>query len=173
MRFANVDDALLPDHEPYDPATGIADRRVRSSRPSTNRASPTSSPRWRWCSTTRCSDTSDRSTGGATGSRSPRTWAAGASPRSRSTTAATTASSGPIVLATRLLYFGRIGPDAVEFRIFAGSTELIRGTPRARTAATSASTPTTSGTETGCAELDRLIGTQLGGGERSSCGSRS
>ena len=34
---------------------------------------------------------------------------------------------GPIVLATRGFYFGRIRPDAQEFRIFGGSTDLIRG----------------------------------------------
>ena len=34
---------------------------------------------------------------------------------------------GPIVLASRLLYFGRIGQDAREFRIYAGSNDMIRG----------------------------------------------
>src|SRR5262249_11823217 len=34
---------------------------------------------------------------------------------------------GPFTLATRLLYFGRIGRDAEQFRFFAGSTDLIRG----------------------------------------------
>jgi len=34
---------------------------------------------------------------------------------------------GPIVLASRLLYFGRIGQDAEQFRIYAGSNDMIRG----------------------------------------------
>jgi Tol biopolymer transport system component len=34
---------------------------------------------------------------------------------------------GPVVLATRLLYFGRTGRDAERFQLFAGNPELIRG----------------------------------------------
>ncbi|MBA3257865.1 MAG: PD40 domain-containing protein, partial [Gemmatimonadales bacterium] len=69
---------------------------------------------------------------------------------------------GPIVLATRALYFGRIGSDAEEFRIFAGSTDLIRGNTSGsyrRNECLNANDPEA---ETGCAELDRLIGTQIG-----------
>ena len=35
--------------------------------------------------------------------------------------------AGPIVLATRVLYFGQFGPDANRFSAFLGSTELVRG----------------------------------------------
>ena len=69
---------------------------------------------------------------------------------------------GPIVFATRLLYFGRIGRDAGEFRIYAGSTDLIRGNTSGsyrRNECLNANDP---GAETGCAELDRLVGTQIG-----------
>jgi len=69
---------------------------------------------------------------------------------------------GPVVLASRLLYFGRIGRDADEFRIFGGNTELIRGNTSGsyrRNECLDANDP---GTQSGCVELDRLIGTQLG-----------
>ncbi len=69
---------------------------------------------------------------------------------------------GPIVIASRVLYFGRIGRDAREFRIFAGSTDLIRGNTSGsyrRNECLSANDPSS---ETGCAELDRLVGTQIG-----------
>lgn len=69
---------------------------------------------------------------------------------------------GPIVFATRLLYFGRIGRDAREFRIYAGSTDLIRGNTSGsyrRNECLDADDP---GSETGCSELDRLVGTQIG-----------
>jgi hypothetical protein len=69
---------------------------------------------------------------------------------------------GPIVFATRLLYFGRLGRDASRFRIFGGSTELIRGNTSGsyrRNECVNANDP---GTQTGCAELDRLVGTQIG-----------
>jgi outer membrane protein assembly factor BamA len=69
---------------------------------------------------------------------------------------------GPIVFASRLLYFGRIGRDAQEFRIYAGSTDLIRGNTSGsyrRNECLNADDP---GTDTGCSELDRLVGTQIG-----------
>jgi Tol biopolymer transport system component len=69
---------------------------------------------------------------------------------------------GPIVFASRLLYFGRIGRDADRFRIFGGSMELIRGNTSGsyrRNECLNANDP---GTQTGCAELDRLVGTQIG-----------
>ncbi|MEO7137628.1 MAG: BamA/TamA family outer membrane protein [Gemmatimonadales bacterium] len=69
---------------------------------------------------------------------------------------------GPIVFASRLLYFGRLGRDAARFRLFGGSTELIRGNTSGsyrRNECVNANDP---GTQTGCAELDRLVGTQIG-----------
>jgi outer membrane protein assembly factor BamA len=68
---------------------------------------------------------------------------------------------GPIVLASRLLYFGRVGSDAEEFRIYAGSNDMIRGNTSGsyRRNECRQEDP---GTETGCVELDRLVGTQIG-----------
>ncbi len=69
---------------------------------------------------------------------------------------------GPFTLATRALYFGRIGRDADQFLIFGGSTELIRGnTSGSYQRNECASSPTTSSV-TGCTALDRLVGTQIG-----------
>ena len=69
---------------------------------------------------------------------------------------------GPIVFATRLLYFGRIGRDAERFRIFGGSMELIRGNTSGSYRRNECLNANDAGTQTGCAELDRLVGTQIG-----------
>jgi outer membrane protein assembly factor BamA len=71
---------------------------------------------------------------------------------------------GPIVLATPALYFGRIGRDARQFRIFAGSTDLIRGNTSGSYRRHECLNANDANTETGCAELDRLVGTQVGVG---------
>ncbi|MEO8227479.1 MAG: hypothetical protein ABI637_08610, partial [Gemmatimonadota bacterium] len=69
---------------------------------------------------------------------------------------------GPIVLATRALYFGRIGRDAEQFRIFGGNTELIRGNTSGSYQRNECSVASAVSTITGCAALDRLVGTQIG-----------
>ncbi|MDQ3137165.1 MAG: BamA/TamA family outer membrane protein [Gemmatimonadota bacterium] len=69
---------------------------------------------------------------------------------------------GPIVLATRALYFGRIGRDADQFRIFAGSTDLIRGNTSGSYRRNECLNASDANTQTGCAALDRLVGTQVG-----------
>ena len=69
---------------------------------------------------------------------------------------------GPLVLATRVLYFGRIGRDADRFRIFGGSTELIRGNTSGSYRRNECRNANDANTQTGCAALDRLVGTQLG-----------
>ena len=71
---------------------------------------------------------------------------------------------GPVVLATRALYFGRIGRDADRFRIFGGSTELIRGNTSGSYRRNECRNANDANTQTGCAELDRLVGTQIGVG---------
>ena len=68
---------------------------------------------------------------------------------------------GPVVLATRALVFGRSGPDASEFKIYAGSTELVRGHTSGSFRRNECLNANDAGTETGCAALDRLNGTQL------------
>jgi Tol biopolymer transport system component len=69
---------------------------------------------------------------------------------------------GPVVFSTRLLYFGRLGRDAERFRIFGGSTDLIRGNTSGSYRRNECLNANDAGTETGCAELDRLVGTQVG-----------
>jgi outer membrane protein assembly factor BamA len=67
---------------------------------------------------------------------------------------------GPLVFATRALWVGRTGPQADNYLYFVGTPELLRGTRRA---------PRTErvpvlddpGTQTGCVELDRLLGTNM------------
>jgi outer membrane protein assembly factor BamA len=71
---------------------------------------------------------------------------------------------GPIVLATRALYFGRIGRDARQFRVFAGSTDLIRGNTSGSYRRNECLNANDANTATGCAALDRLVGTQIGVG---------
>jgi Tol biopolymer transport system component len=67
---------------------------------------------------------------------------------------------GPFTLATRALYFGRIGRDADRFRVFLGNTDLIRGQTSGSYYRNECRTADP-GTYTGCIELDRLVGTQL------------
>jgi hypothetical protein len=67
---------------------------------------------------------------------------------------------GPITLATRALYFGRIGRDADRFRIFVGSTDLLRGNTSGSYYRNECQV-SQPGTFTGCAQLDRLVGTRI------------
>ena len=69
---------------------------------------------------------------------------------------------GPVVLATRFLYFGRVGGNARQFRIYGGSPDLIRGYTSGSYRRNECRNATDAGTETGCTELDRLVGTQIG-----------
>ena len=68
---------------------------------------------------------------------------------------------GPIVLATRGFYFGRIGRDAQEFRIFGGSTDLIRGNTSGSYRRNECLNANDAQAESGCAVFDRLVGTQV------------
>jgi len=71
---------------------------------------------------------------------------------------------GPLVFATRALYFGRIGRDADQFPVFLGSTDLLRGNTSGSYYRNECRTSTQiagPNSFTGCAELDRLVGTQL------------
>ncbi len=161
VRFANVDDAILRINEPYNPATGFAtgDPFLETDNlPGVNYAQPSAALVF------------DNSLFGYVGPFYGQ--------RYRFELAQTVGDwgfsqvtadyrrydriVGPIVFASRLLYFGRIGRDAREFRIFAGSTDLIRGNTSGsyrRNECLNADDP---GSETGCSELDRLVGTQIG-----------
>jgi hypothetical protein len=161
LRFANVDDALLKIHEPYNPATGFATQDPfleTDNLPGVTYFQPSAALVF------------DNSLFGYVGPFYGR--------RYRLELAQTVGDwnfsqitadyrrydriLGPIVLASRVLYFGRIGEDAREFRIFAGSTDLIRGNTSGsyrRNECLNADDPES---ETGCGALDRLIGTQIG-----------
>ena len=161
MRFANVDDAILKINEPYNPATGFAtdDPFLETDNlPGVTYAQPSAALVF------------DNSLFGYVGpfygqryrlelAQTIGNW------RFSQVTADYRRYDqiiGPIVFATRLLYFGRIGRDAREFRIYAGSTDLIRGNTSGsyrRNECLNADDPNS---ETGCSELDRLVGTQIG-----------
>jgi Tol biopolymer transport system component len=163
LRFSNVDDALLQINEPYDPNTGFAteDPFLETvNLPGVNYLQPSMALVF------------DNSLFGYVGPFYGR--------RSRFEFAQTLGDwrfsqvtadyrrydriVGPIVLATRALYFGRIGRDAREFRIFAGSTDLIRGNTSGSYRRNECLNANDANTETGCAALDRLVGTQIGVG---------
>ena len=163
LRFSNVDDALLQINEPYDPNTGFAtaDPFLQTvNLPGVNYLQPSLALVY------------DNSLFGYVGPFYGR--------RSRFEFAQTLGDwrfsqvtadyrrydriVGPIVLATRALYFGRIGRDAREFRIFAGSTDLIRGNTSGSYRRNECLNANDANTETGCAALDRLVGTQIGVG---------
>jgi Tol biopolymer transport system component len=161
MRVANVDDALLKINEPYDPSTGFPTRDPfleTDNLPGVTYFQPSTALVF------------DNSLFGYVGPFYGR--------RYRLELAQTVGDwnftqvtadyrrydriLGPIVFASRILYFGRIGADAREFRIFAGSTDLIRGNTSGsyrRNECLAANDPDA---ETGCSELDRLVGTQIG-----------
>ncbi|HWN18601.1 MAG TPA: BamA/TamA family outer membrane protein [Gemmatimonadales bacterium] len=161
MRLANVDDALLTVLEPYDPRFGNATaeaRVVTTNLPNVSYVQP--SVAWVF----------DNSLFGYTspffGRRSRFEFAQTAGDWMYSQVTVDyrryDGLIGPVVLATRLLYFGRIGRDANQFRIFAGSTELIRGNTSGSYYDNECRRSNDVGTETGCFELDRMVGTQFG-----------
>ncbi|HEY7482078.1 MAG TPA: DPP IV N-terminal domain-containing protein, partial [Gemmatimonadales bacterium] len=161
MRFANVDDAILKINEPYNPATGFAtdDPFLETDNlPGVTYAQPSAALVF------------DNSLFGYVGPFYGQRYRfeLGQTVGDWSFSQVTADYRrydriiGPIVFASRLLYFGRIGRDAREFRIYAGSTDLIRGNTSGsyrRNECLNADDP---GAETGCSELDRLVGTQIG-----------
>jgi Tol biopolymer transport system component len=161
LRLANVDDAVLSILEPYNPATGFAtaDPTLETNnRAGVNYFQPSTAIVF------------DNSLFGYTGPFYGRRW--------RLEFAQTVGDwrfsqvtadyrrydkiAGPLVFATRLLYFGRIGRDAERFRIFGGNTDLIRGNTSGSYRRHECLNADDVNTETGCAELDRLVGTQIG-----------
>jgi hypothetical protein len=163
MRFANVDDALLKINEPYNPATGFATQDPfleTDNLPGVSYFQPSTALVF------------DNSLFGYVGPFYGRRYRLELAQTIGDWNFSQVTADyrrydrilGPLVLATRVLYFGRIGADAREFRIFAGSTDLIRGNTSGsyrRNECLAADDP---GSETGCSELDRLIGTQIGVG---------
>lgn len=68
--------------------------------------------------------------------------------------------AGPIVLASRFMFFGRFGRDDGQFPIFLGNTELIRGYT-AGSFRRNECLVDLGGTVTGCSALDQLIGSRI------------
>jgi Tol biopolymer transport system component len=163
MRVANVDDALLRILEPYNPTFGnpTEDPRLETdNRPGVNYIQPSAALVY------------DNSLFGYTapfyGRRYRLEYAQTLGDWKFSQVTADyrryDGIIGPVVLATRVLYFGRIGRDADRFRLFAGSTEILRGNTSGSYRRHECRNANDANTQTGCAELDRLVGTQLGVG---------
>jgi Tol biopolymer transport system component len=161
LRFANVDDAVLSILEPYNPQFGFAtdDPTLETNhRPGINYFQPSAAMVF------------DNSLFGYTGPFYGRRWRLEFGQtlgdwRFSQVTAdyrRYDKIAGPVIFASRLLYFGRIGRDAERFRIFGGSTELIRGNTSGSYRNNECVNVDDPGTQTGCAELDRLVGTQIG-----------
>ena len=110
--------------------------------------------------------TSARSTAAAIGWSSPRPWATGGSPRSPPTTGATTASSVRSSWPPARCTSAGSGATREQFRIFGGSTDLIRGNTSGSYRRNECLNANDAEPETGCAVLDRLVGTQIGRGQR-------
>ena len=161
LRVANVDDAVLSILEPYNPVSGFAtdDPTLETNnRAGVNYFQPSAALVF------------DNSLFGYTGPFYGRRW--------RLDFAQTVGDwrfsqvtadyrrydqiAGPLVFASRVLYFGRIGRDAERFRIFGGSTELMRGNTSGSYRRNECLNADDINTQTGCAELDRLVGTQVG-----------
>jgi Tol biopolymer transport system component len=161
LRVANVDDAILSILEPYNPATGFATEDPTletNNRPGVNYFQPSLAMVF------------DNSLFGYTAPFYGRRW--------RVEYAQTIGSwkfsqvtadyrrydqiAGPLVFASRLLYFGRIGRDAESFRIFGGGTDLLRGNTSGSYRRNECINANDANTQTGCAALDRLVGTQIG-----------
>jgi dipeptidyl aminopeptidase/acylaminoacyl peptidase len=161
MRVANVDDAILSILEPYDPQFGFATEDPTletNNRPGVNYFQPSTALVF------------DNSLFGYTapflGRRYRLEYAQTLGDWNFSQVTADYRRYdpvvGPIVFATRLLYFGRIGRDADKFLIFGGSTELLRGNTSGSYRRHECLNSNDANTQTGCAALDRLVGTQLG-----------
>jgi Tol biopolymer transport system component len=161
LRFANVDDAVLSILEPYNPSSGFATddpTLVTNNRPGVNYVLPSTALVF------------DNSLFGYTAPFYGRRWRieVGQSMGDWNFTQITVDHrrydkiAGPIIFSTRLLYFGRIGRDADRFRIFAGSTDLIRGHTSGSYRRHECLNANDLNTQTGCAALDQLVGTQLG-----------
>jgi Tol biopolymer transport system component len=160
MRFANVDDALLQINEPYDPGTGFATRDAfmeTDHRAGVTYVQPNLALVF------------DNSLFGYVGPFYGQRYRMEVAPTLGSWNFTQVTADyrrydrliGPIVLASRLLYFGRVGKDSREFMIYAGSNDMIRGNTSGSYRRNECRQEDPEA-ETGCIELDRLVGTQIG-----------
>ncbi|MFN2572767.1 MAG: BamA/TamA family outer membrane protein [Gemmatimonadales bacterium] len=67
----------------------------------------------------------------------------------------------PFTLAVRGMMFGRFGRDADRFPVFVGNTDLIRGYTAGSFRSHECVADPGSSSQTGCAELDQLIGSKI------------
>jgi Tol biopolymer transport system component len=67
----------------------------------------------------------------------------------------------PFTLAVRTFFYGRFGRDADRFPLFLGSTELLRGYTAGSFRETECIEAVNETSQTGCAELDQLIGSKI------------
>ncbi len=67
----------------------------------------------------------------------------------------------PFTIAVRGMMFGRFGRDADRFPVFLGSTELIRGYTAGSFRSHECAVGTQTSSQTGCADLDQLIGSKI------------
>jgi Tol biopolymer transport system component len=161
LRVANVDDAVLSILEPYSPLSGFPTEDPvleTNNRPGVNYIQPSAAVVF------------DNSLFGYTGPFYGRRWRLDFARTIGDWSFSQVTADyrrydkivGPLVFASRLLYFGRIGRDAQRFRIFGGSTDLIRGNTSGSYRRNECLNADDINTQTGCAELDRLVGTQIG-----------
>ncbi len=159
-RFANVDDALLSINEQYEPVSGqlVADPFLSTNNlPGVNYAQPSAALVF------------DNSLNGYVGPFYGRRYRVEFAQTIGSWKFSQVTADyrrydgiiGPIVLATRGLYFGRIGRDADQFRIFGGSTDLIRGNTSGSYRRNECLNANDANAQSGCAVFDRLVGTQI------------
>ena len=71
--------------------------------------------------------------------------------------------AGPFTLATRLMYYGRSGRDAHQFKMFLGYPDLIRGQTSGSYSRNECSVAQVveANSATGCSALDQLVGTSV------------
>ena len=160
LRFNNIQDDDLQILEPYDPNTGFLTREptlFTVGRPSANYIQPA------------LALVHDNTLFGYTGPFYGRRWRFEVS-QNIGTWRFTQALgdyrrydriAGPVVLATRVFYFGRSGRDADQFQLFLGVTDLLRGHTSGSYRRNECRDGDDQGTATGCIELDRLVGTSL------------
>ena len=163
LHITNVEDAVLDYTQPFDPTTGLA-----TENPFTNKTINSETgfvqPSLAWVY--------DNSIAGYTGPFLGR--------RSRIELAPTIGGwrylqgtvdfrrydhlVGPFSLATRALYFGRTGRDADRFQMYLGYPDLIRGWTAGSFDRNECLTQTVVDptSQTGCAQLDQLLGTSIG-----------
>jgi len=160
LRFANVDDAILQVKEPFDPTTGF---------PTDDPFLDTQNRKGVTYVQPNVALVFDNSLSGYVSPFYGHRYRIEVAPSIGSWTFTQVTADyrrydglpGPFVFASRFLYYGRVGRDANEFRIFAGSTDLVRGNTSGSYRRNECLNAAQDNTQTGCRELDRLVGTQL------------